>query len=137
MKAGAIKVIVNWMQCLLSGKKTGENNKKQLFLAFFVSFQIRNSLKTNRIKQQVLKYKLKRIKIKSDCSVRYFCKSRKLWVNGLFNTIYIKIITWFSKCDVPVRKIHHCIFNRVKKSQNTFYSTYLMKKCCANTEGLV
>lgn len=29
-------------------KKTGENNKKQLFLAFFVSYQIRNSLKTNR-----------------------------------------------------------------------------------------
>lgn len=48
MKAGAIKVIVNWMQCLLSRKKTGENNKKQLFLAFFVSYQIRNSLKTNR-----------------------------------------------------------------------------------------
>lgn len=71
-------------------------------------------------KQQVLKYKQKRIKIKSDCSVRYFCKSRKLWVNGLFNTIYIKIITGFSKCVVPVRKIHHCIFNRVKKSQIPF-----------------
>lgn len=119
MKAGAIKVIVNWMQCLLSRKKTGENNKKQLFLAFFVSYQIRNSLKTNR-ETAGLKVQAKKNKNQIDCFVRYFCKSRKLWVNGLFNTIYIKIITGFSKCVVPVRKIHHCIFNRVKKSQIPF-----------------